>query len=70
MVEYVKRIPTHGNIIKEQQLLASLREAVNQAVKNGYKNNVLMQVDNWEIIISASRKKGQLPVVKHALYRP
>jgi len=70
MAEYSKRTLSHGQKIKEQQLLTSLQGAISEAATKGYKYDALMRVGNWELIFSPARQVGQLPVVKHAVYKP
>ncbi|WP_162921804.1 hypothetical protein [Listeria costaricensis] len=70
MAEYSTRTLSHGQKMTEQQLLTSLKGAVGEAAISGYKYNIPVRAGNWELIFSPPRQKGQLPVVKHALYIP
>lgn len=54
----------------EQELLSSLYSAVYEASRGEISYDQLVRVGNWELIFSAARHPGQLPVLKHALYIP
>ena len=70
MAEYSTRTLSHGQKLTEQQLLTSLKKAIGDAAEKGYTYNIPIRVGNWELIFSPPRQAGQLPVVKHALFRP
>lgn len=70
MVEYANRTLSHGKSLTEQQLLSSFEGAMTQMISKGYVYDVAQRIGNWEIVISAPRSAGLLPVVKHAVYIP
>lgn len=54
----------------EQELLSSFNASVRKANKIGYKYDEIIKVGSWELIFSKPRKSGQLPTIKHAVYKP
>lgn len=70
MAEYsANRRYSHGRLMSEQAMLTSFRAAVEQAQKQGIKYNKMINVGGWELVFSPAREAGQLPVIKHALYK-
>ena len=70
IAEYPKTKWPYGNKIIEQQLLNGLHGVMSETVKRGYNYNEIIDLDDWEIIISMPGRTGTLPVIKHALYKP
>lgn len=70
MVEYSTRKKPYARNLTEQQLLRSLQSASEMALTNGYQYGKVITIDNWQLIFSAPREVGQLPVLYHALYIP
>ncbi len=71
MEEYLTRSAmTHGMPMNSQALMESLHAAVETAVAQGMKMDTPVVVGPWELVISPSRGAGQLPCLKHAVYRP
>jgi hypothetical protein len=58
--------PNLVNVASQVQL-ASLQAAVSAAGKQGIVYEQVMRVGGWELIFSAPRQAGLLPVLKHAL---
>lgn len=56
--------------LTEQELLRSLQGAISEAASKGFEYEKIVVIDNWELIFSAPREEGLLPVLKHAVYRP
>ncbi|WP_260490778.1 hypothetical protein [Listeria innocua] len=70
MVEYSASKKPYARNLTEQQLLRSLQSASEMALNNGYQYGKVITIDNWQLIFSAPREVGQLPVLYHALYLP
>ncbi len=71
MVEYLTRTPmTHGRPLNSQALLQSFQSSAESANRAGITFDKLVVSESWEFIFSAPRGAGELPCIKHAVYRP
>ena len=60
--------PAYAKVVS-QALLESLHAATKAAVKGGIKYEQIIRVNEWELIFSAPRGEGLLPVLKHAVLK-
>lgn len=70
MEEYLTRSVSHGNPINSQTLLTSFQGAVEDLVSKPLVYEEVVRSGPWELIFSAPRDGGLLPVIKHAVYMP
>ena len=73
IVEYAKMkainyTPEAVNMASQEQL-TSLYFAIEKAAVKGLEYDKMIHVGGWELIFSKPRAQGQLPVLKHALYK-
>ncbi len=71
MVEYLTRSAmTHGRPVNSQTLLRSLHSSVDNLDFSAVQMDELVTSGPWELIFSLPRVPGELPCLKHAVYRP